>query len=275
MQKNEATFNPYFKTEDFNLYLGDCFQLLDHMEKQSIDMIFAAPPYFLSSGGISCQSGKQVIVDKGEWDRSKSIIERLEYHRSWLAKCKDVLKDNGTIWISATLHSVYAIGVALEMEGFSIINNVIWQKTNPTPNLACRSFTHSTETILWARKIDSNGKKGKHIFHYNLMKEENKNKQMKDVWHFEEGEIYSLSTTPKSEKRCGKHPTQKPLKLLERIIKASTDENGLILDPFCGSGSTGIAAILNKRRFIGMDIDREYLELTKRRYEEAKYEKRF
>lgn len=270
MQKNKIILEPFFETEDFILYQGDCFLLLDQMEKKSIDMIFADPPYFLSSGGISCQSGKQVLVDKGEWDKPKSITDRLEYHRAWIAKCREILKENGTIWISATLHSVYAIGVALEMEGFSLINNVIWQKTNPAPNLACRSFTHSTETILWARKIGAKGKKGKHIFHYSLMKEENHNKQMKDVWRFEDGEITSLSTTPKSEKRCGKHPTQKPLKLLERIIKASTNENDLILDPFCGSGTTGIAAIQNKRRFIGMDIDNEYLKLTMKRYKEAK-----
>lgn len=264
----------FYKKEDFTLLKGDTFILLDTFCPETFDMIFADPPYFLSNGGISCKSGKQVSVDKGKWDVSKDIFEKLEFHRKWIAKCRKVLKDNGTIWISSTLHSVYAIGVALEMEGFSIINNVIWQKTNPAPNLACRSFTHSTETILWARKINKNGK-GKHTFNYRQMKEINGNKQMKDVWSFEDDEIWKISTTSKTEKRCGSHPTQKPLKLLERIILASTNENDLILDPFCGSGTTGISAIRMKRNFIGIDNEEEYLELSKRRCEAEKNEKKF
>ena len=273
--ENKEKIDVFYQQDDFILLQGDCFKILNNINKESIDMIFADPPYFLSSGGISCHAGKQVKVDKGEWDKTKSIEERLTYHRTWISKCREVLKENGSIWISATLHSVYAIGVALEMEEFSIINNIIWQKTNPTPNLACRSFTHSTEPIVWARKIKENGKKGKHTFNYKLMKEENHNKQMKDVWQFEDGEIYALSTTPRLEKSCGKHPTQKPLKLLERIILASTNENEWILDPFSGSGTTGIAAIRNKRNYIGIELNKEYLELSKRRYEVEKDEKEF
>ena len=128
----------YFEENDFTLIKGDCVKVMSKLELKSIDMIFADPPYFLSSNGISCSGGKQVSVNKGEWDKSLEINEKLKYHRRWIKKCRDVLKDNGTIWISATLHSVYAIGVALEMEGFSIINNIICQKTNPSPNLACR-----------------------------------------------------------------------------------------------------------------------------------------
>lgn len=267
--------NIFYEDRDFKLLKGDTFHLLSMFPKGCIDMIFADPPYFLSSGGISCSGGKQVSVDKGDWDKSKSILERIEYHRSWIAKCRNVLKDDGTIWISSTFHSVYAIGVALELEGFSIINNIIWQKTNPAPNLACRSFTHSTETILWARKI-MNGKKGKHTFNYEAMKEENHGKQMKDVWNFEEeGLIISLSTTPKSEKKLGNHPTQKPLKLLERIILSSSKENDLILDPFCGSGTTGIAAFRYGRRFVGIDMDEQYLDLSQKRYEVENNAKKF
>ncbi|MBD5390795.1 site-specific DNA-methyltransferase [bacterium] len=267
--------NIFYEDRDFKLLKGDTFHLLSMFPKGCIDMIFADPPYFLSSGGISCSGGKQVSVDKGDWDKSKSILERIEYHRSWIAKCRDVLKDDGTIWISSTFHSVYAIGVALELEGFSIINNIIWQKTNPAPNLACRSFTHSTETILWARKI-MNGKKGKYTFNYEAMKEENHGKQMKDVWNFEEeGLIISLSTTPKSEKKLGNHPTQKPLKLLERIILSSSKENDLILDPFCGSGTTGIAAFRYGRRFVGIDMDEQYLDLSQKRYEVENNAKKF
>ena len=259
----------YFNSEEFALIKGDSFKLLKKLNPKSIDMVFADPPYFLSSGGISCSGGKQVSVNKGEWDKSLEITERLNYHRKWIRLCREVLKDNGTIWISATLHSVYAIGVALEMEGFSIINNIIWQKTNPSPNLACRCFTHSTETVIWARKQLTPKKKGKHTFNYEEMKEENNGKQMKDVWEFEdvEPEFYVSSVTPKSEKKEGKHPTQKPLGLLERIIKSSTNEGDTVLDPFNGSGTTGIAAKMLNRKYIGIEQEDEYLELTMRRYE--------
>lgn len=260
--------NIYFSKDDFTLYYGDSFSLLKKIELQSIDFIFADPPYFLSSGGISCQSGKQVSVNKGEWDYSKSIVDKLKYHRKWISLCRNVLKDDGSIMISATLHSVYAIGVALEMEGFSIINNIIWRKTNPPPNLACRCFTHSTETVIWARKQLTPRRKGKHTFNYLKMKVENGSKQMKDFWELNElePEIYVSSTTPKREKKAGKHPTQKPLALLNRLIRCSTKEGDMILDPFNGSGTTGIAAHMLGRSYIGFDNVIEYLEITKERF---------
>ena len=259
----------FYDKDDFTLIKGDCVKVMSKLEPKSIDMIFADPPYFLSSGGISCSGGKQVSVNKGEWDKSLEINEKLKYHRRWIKKCRDVLKDNGTIWISATLHSVYAIGVALEMEGFSIINNIIWQKTNPSPNLACRCFTHSTETVIWARQQLTPKKKGVHTFNYEDMKEENDGKQMKDVWEFEdvEPEFYISSVTPQSEKKEGKHPTQKPLGLLDRIIKASTNEGDLVLDPFSGSGTTGLVAKMLNRKYIGIEQEEEYLDLSIRRLE--------
>ena len=255
----------YFQDGDFTLLKGDSFKLLKQIEPKSVDMIFADPPYFLSSGGISCQAGKQVSVNKGEWDYSKTIEDRIKYHRKWIALCREVLKDNGTIMISSTLHSVYAIGVALELEGYSIINNIIWRKTNPAPNLACRCFTHSTETIIWARKQLTLKKKGKHYFNYEAMKEENGGKQMKDVWDIEP-EFFESSTASKKEKKQGKHPTQKPIPLLTRLITAASNEGDLILDPFNGSGTTGIVASQLNRKYIGIEIDKEYLELTKNRY---------
>lgn len=261
--------NIFFQDGDFTLLKGDSFKLLKKIEPKSVDMIFADPPYFLSSGGISCQNGKQVSVNKGEWDYSKTIEDRIKYHRKWISLCRNVLKDNGTIMISSTLHSVYAIGVALELEGYSIINNIIWRKTNPAPNLACRCFTHSTETIIWARKQLTLKQKGTHYFNYEAMKEENGGKQMKDVWEFDdvEPEIIEIGTTPKSEKKYGKHPTQKPMTLLTRLITAASKEGDLVLDPFNGSGTTGIVAHNLKRRYIGIELDKDFLELTKKRYE--------
>ena len=225
--------------------------IIYYLIRHNVDM------YIVSASGCFSMAGFKKVIE-----------EKIKYHRSWIGLCRNVLTDNGTIWISATLHSVYAIGVALEMEGFSIINNIIWQKPNPAPNLACRCFTHSTETIIWARKQLSAKKKGKHYFDYHKMKEENGGKQMKDVWTFEdEPEIWNIPTTPKNEKKEGYHPTQKPMKLLERIIIASTKENDLVLDPFNGSGTTGIACKKLKRKYIGIDIDKEFLKITKKRYE--------
>ena len=250
----------YIDLENFILYHDDCLKRLKKIDKKSIDMIFADPPYFLSNGGVSCHSGKQVSVNKGQWDEGLSPNDKLSFNRKWIRACREVLKDDGTIWISGTYHNIYSIGVALELEGFSIINNITWQKPNPAPNLACRSFTHSTETIIWARKQLTPKKKGKHYFNYDLMKEMNDNKQMKDVW--------LLSLPSKKEKINGKHPTQKPLSVLERIILASTKENDVVLDPFNGSGTTGIACLNLNRKYIGIEKEEEYLELTKRRIED-------
>lgn len=253
---------PAYKTQNEVLILGDTFSVLEKVSLGTVEMIFADPPYFLSNDGITCQAGKMVSVNKGEWDRSSSLEEKHEFNRKWIKLCKRVLSPDGTIWISGTLHNIYSIGMALEQEGFKIINNVTWQKTNPPPNLACRCFTHSTETILWAQK---NEKKSKHYFNYPLMKKMNGGKQMKDV--------LSGALTPKAEKTEGKHPTQKPLYLLERLILASTKEGDLVLDPFCGSSTTGVAAKRLARKYIGIDNVKDYIELSIRRLEREQNEK--
>lgn len=247
----------YFSTDNFKLINDDVFKSIKKFEDKSIDMIFADPPYFLSSNGITCNGGKMTSVNKGEWDKVLSLEEKHIFNRKWIKECHRVLKDNGTIWISGTLHNIYSIGMALEEEGFKIINNITWQKTNPPPNLACKTFTHSTETIIWARK---DIKKCRYKFNYETMKDMNGGKQMKDVW--------TTSLTKPSEKKCGKHPTQKPLEILDRITLASTNENDLILDPFCGTSTTGISAVRLNRRYIGIDNEKEYIEISKRRYEE-------
>lgn len=255
----ELSNKTYFKDDSFKLINDDTFNALEKFEEKIFDMIFADPPYFLSNNGITCSGGKMVSVNKGIWDKSLSVKEKHDFNKKWIKKCYRVLKDYGTIWISGTLHNIYSIGMALEEEGFKIINNITWQKTNPPPNLACKTFTHSTETILWAKK---DLKKSKYTFNYDLMKELNGNKQMRDVW--------TTSLIKPSEKKQGKHPTQKPLEILNRIILASTKENDLILDPFCGSSTTGIAAVKLNRRYIGIDNEKEYLDLSIRRYQEIK-----
>ena len=247
----------YYKNDSFSLINDDTFIALNNFETNMFDMIFADPPYFLSNNGITCSGGKMVSVNKGNWDKGLTPKRKHEFNRKWIKECYRILKDNGTIWISGTLHNIYSIGMSLEEEGFKIINNITWQKTNPPPNLACKTFTHSTETILWARKDLKNVK---YTFNYDTMKELNNNKQMKDVW--------TTTLTKPSEKKCGKHPTQKPLEILDKIVLASTNENDLILDPFCGSSTTGLSAVRLKRKYIGIDNSKEYLDLSVRRYKE-------
>lgn len=247
---------PLWRTEEASLYVGDAFDLLALLPEESVDMIFADPPYFLSNDGISCRGGKAVSVNKGDWDKIGGLAEKHNFNRRWIRACRRVLRPNGSIWISGTLHNIYSVGMALEEENYKIINNITWQKTNPPPNLACRCFTHSTETVLWAQKND---KGSRHYFDYELMKKMNGGKQMKDVW--------TGALTKVVEKRFGRHPTQKPLYLLERIILSASRPGELVLDPFCGSGTTGVAALLHGRRFLGFDISEEYLRIAKARME--------
>ncbi|MEA4976152.1 MAG: site-specific DNA-methyltransferase [Paludibacter sp.] len=245
---------PFFKSTDkeFTLLQGDSVELLNQFDFK-FDMIFADPPYFLSNNGISVQSGKMVSVNKGEWDKSQGFEKDNEFNFNWLKACHSHLTDNGTIWISGTFHNIFSVAQMLTELGFKILNCITWAKTNPPPNLSCRYFTHSTEFIIWARK----SKKSSHYYNYELMKEINGGTQMKDVWH--------LPAIARWEKSCGKHPTQKPLALLTRIILASTKQNAWILDPFTGSSTTGIAANLLNRKFLGIDREEEFLTISKNR----------
>lgn len=253
------------KEESNKLYLGDNIDILQELYDKNgefVDMIFADPPYFLSNDGFTCQNGKMVKVNKGDWDKSKGAEENHKYNLAWLSACQKVLKRDGTIWISGTQHVIFDIGFALQQLGFKILNMITWEKPNPAPNLSCRYFTHSTELLIWAGKSE----KSKHTFNYDAMRKENGGKQMKSVWTF---------TAPKnSEKTFGKHPTQKPIDLLNRIIKASTNEGDMVLDPFLGSGTTAVSCILNNRKYIGIEKEKEYFELAKKRVEASKVVKR-
>ena len=261
---------PYFHKGDFVLYHGDSLNVLSQLPENSIDMIFADPPYNLSNGGFSVHAGKMVSVNKGDWDKSNGFDKDYDFHYRWLEACRRVLKPNGTLWVSGTYHSIYQCGHALQALGYHILNDISWFKPNASPNLSCRFFTASHETIIWARK----DKKSKHTFNYEAMKKKewpedffkNPGKQMRSVWHIPESEsVWTIGTPKKEEKVFGKHPTQKPLELLKRIVLASTNKGNIILDPFAGSSTTGIAAMLNGRKFVGIDTTQEYLELSKKR----------
>lgn len=247
----------YYKSpnNDFTLIQGDCEATLSKF-KFGFDMVFADPPYFLSGGGISYQSGKIVCVDKGEWDKPITPEEMDAFNLRWLSACRDHMKDNATIWISGTYHNIFSVQQQLIKLGFKILNVITWAKKNPPPNISCRYFTYSTEFIIWARKYP----KVPHIFNYELMKKLNGDKQMTDVW--------LLPAIGRWEKSCGKHPTQKPLGLLARLIQASTEPGAWILDPFSGSATTGIAANLIGRRYLGLEMEEEFLEMGKARRNE-------
>ena len=253
---------PYFIKDNFVLYHGDAIRILSQLPENSVDMVFADPPYNLSNGGFTVHAGRMVSVNKGDWDVSKGFQDDYDFHYRWLEACRRVLKPHGTLWVSGTYHSIYQCGHALQSLNYHILNDIAWFKPNASPNLSCRFFTASHETILWARKE----KKAKHTFNYDLMKEgewpEDQLKkpglQMRSVW--------AMGTPKPHEKKYGKHPTQKPLDLLKRIVLASTNKGDVILDPFAGSSTTGIAAAMNGRKFIGVDLEKDYLELSKKRF---------
>ena len=247
----------YYKSpnNDFTLIQGDCVETLSKF-KFGFDMVFADPPYFLSGGGISFQSGQIVCVDKGEWDKPTTPEKMDVFNLRWLTSVRDHMKEDATIWISGTHHNIFSVQQQLLKLGFKILNVITWAKTNPPPNISCRYFTFSTEFIIWARK----SQKKPHYFNYDLMKELNGNKQMTDVWQ--------LPAIGKWEKSCGKHPTQKPLSVLARLILASTKPGSWILDPFSGSATTGIAASLLGRKYLGLEVEEEFLSISKARREE-------
>src|SRR5258706_10176318 len=235
------------------LYQGDCLEILAAIPESSVDLVFADPPYFLSNGGLTSHSGKIVSDHKGDWDKSRGPDANHDFTRAWLAAAQRVLKPNGSIWVSGTAHVIHSVGFAMQQLGFKLLNDISWVKPNPPPNLACRYFTHATETIIWAAK----DKKSRHTFNYKLMKETNRGKQMKSVWEIRPPESW--------EKRFGKHPTQKPVALLERILLASTNEGDLVLDPFAGGATTLVAALRLRRHALGCDLSLDYLQLSVRR----------
>ncbi len=263
LKRKEAYF--INKDDSFLLFQGNSIDVLNNkFPENSVDMIFADPPYFLSSGSFTCQNGKMVSVKKGDWDLSNGHKKNFEFHLEWIKACRRVLKKDGTIWISGTYHSIYQCGFALQTLGFHLLNDIAWFKPNASPNLSCRFFTASHETLIWARKE----KKASHTFNYQAMKkgdwpEDQLKKpglQMRSVW--------SINTPKKAEKTFGKHPTQKPIDLLRRVVLASTNKGDIVLDPFAGSSTTGLAAHLFGRKFIGIDTEDKYLDLSIKRYEQ-------
>jgi len=244
---------------------GDAVDVLMGLDDASVNYVFADPPYFLSNDGFTVKSGKAVSVNKGEWDRSRGFDEDLRFHERWISEILRVLKSDGTIAISGTYHSIYQCGFILQSLGCRVINEIVWFKPNGAPALAGRNFTASHETIIWASK----GKKVKHTFNYQESRSWNDpgdlllraGKQMRSVW--------SIPNTPKREKIYGAHPTQKPLQLMNRLVALCTKSGDTVLDPFCGSGSTGVASVRQGRNFIGIELEEKFVSLSMRRISKA------
>ncbi|OIP77769.1 MAG: site-specific DNA-methyltransferase [Oscillatoriales cyanobacterium CG2_30_44_21] len=242
-----------------HLYHGDSLKLMGLLPAESVDCIWTDPPYNLSNDGITCVNGRMVKVNKGEWDRSQGADLDHAFNKAWLAACYRLLKPAGTIWVTGTLHVYPSVGFAMQQLGFRILNDIIWEKPAPPPNLGCRCFTHSTELILWATKARKG--KDRYVFNYEEMKAENGDKQMKNVWR--------MATPSKSEKFYGKHPTQKPIELVARCLRASTNLNDIVFDPFSGSSTTGVAALSLGRKFIGCEADSEHIKLSIQRLQNS------
>ena len=249
-------FIPYFDCNDFCIYSGDSLTLINQLDDNSLDLVFADPPYFLSSGRKMDIAGRNVSFEKGVWDRCRSVEEIDNFNLQWIRAVRSKMKQNATIWISGTFHNIFSVERILVDNGFKIINLVSWQKSNPHEIVDGQHLTFSTEILVWARK----SLHGRHCYNHKLMTQLNGGKPLTDVW--------KIPTPSSWERKCGKHPTQKPLRLLYKIILASTHAGDTILDPFAGSCTTGIAANLLGRKFIGIDQSIEYLSYGIRRKQE-------
>ena len=257
--------NPVWSSSDgrSSLVCADQQLFMASVASASVDCIWTDPPYFLSNDGTTCVSGRRQSVNKGQWDKSQGVTDDHAFNRAWLQECWRALAPAGTIWVSGTLHIYLSVGMALRELGFRILNDIVWEKPNPPPNLGCRCFTHATEMLLWATKAPK-GSRHHHVFNYAAMKQANGDRQMKNVWQFK--------AAGAAEKQHGRHPTQKPLALIERCLLASTQVGDQVLDPFAGSGSAGVAALRLGRRFSGCEIEPKYAEIATRRLAAAEAE---
>jgi len=228
------------------IFNDDCIKIMGSIEDGSIDLIFADPPYNLSKSNFKIKftksGGSDLNTNKGLWD----IIDDYElFTKRWINEAFRILKNGGAIWVAGTYHSIYTTGYLLEKAGFELLNEILWHKTDATPNLSCTRFVADHENFIWARKGKGN------IFNYDLMKKDNNNKQMRSIW-------------PKGKTTGGKkiHPTQKPEWLLERIIKSTTKKGDVVFDPFLGSGTTAVVAKKMDRIYSGCEIDKDFYDMT-------------
>ena len=247
------------QVKNHELILGDCLEELKKIPDESIDLVFADPPYGLAKkNGLGWKYSKHITLQEA-WDIfSKDGL--LEFNLKWVTECMRVLKHGGSIWVCGSFHNIYQLGFILQHLDAKINNSIVWFKPNAQPNITCRMFTESTEHLIWGIK---NHSKTKWVFNYsdtkNLIHDSinPKGKQTRNVW--------SIPLTPRKEKWAGEHPTQKPIELLRRVILSSTNERDLVLDPFVGSGTTSVVAKMLKRNSIGIEKEKKYLDIAQKR----------
>lgn len=259
---NELTEDPnsdnIFYSNEYKLnsiYNLDCLELTKQIKNDSIDLVFADPPYNLSGSNFKMKftksGGTDLNTNKGKWDRYTDT-EFEDFTEKWLTECYRILKKNGSIWVAGTYHNIYLVGYLMKKIGFDILNEVLWHKSDATPNLSCTRFVADHENFIWARKGKGN------IFNYSEMKMMNGGKQMRSIW-------------TKGKTTGGKkiHPTQKPEWLLERVILSTSNPNNIIFDPFIGSGTTAVVAKKFNRSYLGAELDRDYFNKSIKRINET------
>jgi len=234
--------------------IGDTLEELPKIPDESVDLVFADPPYNMSKKkGLGWKYSKHITMQE-QWDMF-SKDDYFKFNQKWIKEALRVLKHGGSLWICGSFHNIYQVGFILQhIEDVKINNSIVWFKPNAQPNITCRMFTESTEHLIWASK-NGNGKKW--IFNYETMKKMNNGKQMRNVWE--------IPLTPKKEKWAGGHPTQKPMELLRRVILSCTNEGDTVLDPFVGSGTTLVVAKALGRNSIGIEKEKMYLHIIKKR----------
>ena len=243
--------------------IGDCLAQIGKIPAASVDLVFADPPYNLQlNGDLHRPDQSKVDAVDDDWDKFESFADYDVFTRTWLKECRRVLKPNGALWVIGSYHNIYRVGALLQDLGFWILNDVIWRKTNPMPNFRGRRFTNAHETLIWAGRDQAS----RYTFNYDAMKALNEELQMRSDWLLP---ICSGGERLKDGKGDKLHPTQKPEALLRRVLLSSSNPGDLILDPFFGSGTTGVVAKQLGRHFIGIERQKTYAKAAKLRIADA------
>jgi len=262
-KKPSARRTPARKTPDGTpvnqILLGDCVEVMNALPAKCADLVFADPPYNMQLGGDLWRPNMtKVDAVTDPWDKFKSFAEYDAFTRAWLTACRRVLKDTGTLWVIGSYHNIYRVGAVMMDAGYWVLNDICWVKANPLPQLKGTRFCNAHETLLWAKK---SADQKKYTFHYREMKAGNDDKQMRSDWYI------PICSGGEREKKDGKkaHATQKPEALMHRVIAATTNPGDLVLDPFCGTGTTAAVAKRLGRDFITIDREEVYVELAEKR----------
>lgn len=253
-----AAFAPAYTLPLNQILMDDCIEEMAALPDACIDMVFADPPYNLQLGGnLYRPEGGRVDAVDNDWDKFDTLAHYDAFSKAWLREARRILKPNGSLWVIGSYHNIFRVGTALQDEGFWILNDIIWRKTNPMPNFKGTRFTNAHETLIWA----STSEEARYTFNYRAMKTLNDELQMRSDWSF------PICSGQERLKRNGTkaHPTQKPEALLYRLMLATTKPGDVVLDPFFGTGTTGAVAKRLGRHFIGIERERAYVDVAQER----------